>query len=134
MTIGRAAILLAMSEDREQEKSIRENLKKEGYVSVATEVSGPLIDVRQSISKNIVAAAINTGVITNTPTQVHSVIHAMIEAFGGVVSAHNAPRPNLKIKAGIVSDRDWVCVALYALSSYHPSYNHEKIGIGTMSK
>jgi len=134
MTIGRAALWLAMSEDREQESKIQSDLLQQGYHSVATEVSGPLLNVRQNIVKNVVAAAVNTKVIDNTPMQIHSVTHAMVEALSGVVTAPNAPRPSLKIKVGIVSDQDWVCVALYALTSFHPSYNHEKVGIGTMAR
>lgn len=134
LTIGRAALWLAMSETREQESEVRTQLNTMGYQCVATEVSGPLLSIRQNIVKNVVAAAVNAKVIDNVPTQIHSVTHAMVEAFGGIVTAPNAPKPNLKIKAGIVSDKEWICVALYARTSFHPSYNHEKVGIGTMAR
>lgn len=132
ISLGRAALLLAMTEDRKEEEEVKKWLASVGYTrAVATEVSGTLHEFKQKVVKNAVAAALNTGVIENAPEKIHSVVHAALEALCGiqVVSMAN---PSLKVKMSIVSDQKWVAVGMFGVSAAYPSTNHERAGLGVM--
>lgn len=132
ISLGRAALLLAMTEDRKEEEEVKKWLASIGYTkAVATEVSGTLHEFKQKVVKNAVAAALNTGVIENAPEKIHSVVHAALEALCGiqVVSMAN---PSLKVKMSIVSDQKWVAVGMFGVSAAYPSTNHERAGLGVM--
>jgi hut operon positive regulator len=132
ISLGRAALLLAMTEDRKEEEEVKKWLASIGYTrAVATEVSGTLHEFKQKVVKNAVAAALNTGVIENAPEKIHSVVHAALEALCGiqVVSMGN---PSLKVKMSIVSDQKWVAVGMFGVSAAYPSTNHERAGLGVM--
>ncbi len=132
-SIGKAAIWLAMSPNRDFEEGIKEKISNQGFICVATEVSGPLDIVQKNIMKNTLSAALSAGVVKHTPTHVHAVSHALLEAIGGVVPINQAPNPSLKIKIAVVSSNQWVAVAAYGWSSFHIINNHERIGLGIMN-
>ena len=52
LSLGRAAIYLAMTEDRQKEDQEKERLLAMGYSVVATEVTGTLAEFKQKIIKN----------------------------------------------------------------------------------
>lgn len=133
ISLGRAAITLAMTEDRDEEESCKKLLSAQGYKVVATEVSGQLMEAQQKIIKNTVTAAVNTKLISNDRRQIHSINHAVLEAMQGVVTASNAPNPSLKLKIAVVTDNEWVAVGMFGYSALYFSTNQEKCGLGIMS-
>lgn len=132
VSLGRAALLLAMTEDRETEEEVKKWLASRGYTrAVATEVSGTLYEFKQKVVKNAVTAALNTGVIAEEPGEIHSVVHAALEALCGIEILAMA-NPSLKVKMAIVSDGKWLAVGMYGMSAAHPTSNHERAGLGVM--
>lgn len=132
MSIGRAAMLLAMTENREEEAKTKDWLASIGYEkSIATEVSGPLTDFKQKVMKNAVTAALHSGIIRDEANQIHAVCHAVLEAVQGVLVI-NLGNPSMKIKTAIVSDGLWIAVGMFGLSALHIHTNHERAGLGIM--
>ena len=132
LTLGRAAMFLAMSEDRESEEDYRNRFLKLHYKSVATEVSGPLLETQQKIIKNAVTAALNTRIIENNQRSIHSIIHTVLEALQGIVVVPVAPNPSIKVKIALVTDGEWVACGIFGLSALHHFSNHERAGLGIM--
>lgn len=130
-TIGRSALILAMAEDRKEEEKIKEWLRSCGYNAVATEVAGPLEEFKQKVIKNSLTAATQTKVIKEDTQQQHALVHAVMEATSGILISHLA-NPSLKVKVGIVSDRKWVCVAIFGYAALSIPTNHERAGLGFM--
>lgn len=130
--MGRAALILAMTENREREEEVKKWLGLMGYPkAVATEVSGNLSEFKQKVVKNAVTAALNTGVIDNEPEKVHSVVHAALEALCGIELLSMA-NPSLKVKLAIVTDDKWLAGGMFGMSAAYPSTNHERAGLGIM--
>ncbi|MGI6286429.1 HutP family protein [Neomoorella humiferrea] len=132
ISLGRAALILAMTENREREEEVKKWLGLMGYPkAVATEVSGTLSEFKQKVVKNAVTAALNTGVIDNEPEKIHSVVHAALEALCGIELLSMA-NPSLKVKLSIVADDKWLAVGMFGMSAAYPSTNHERAGLGIM--
>lgn len=131
ISMGRAALYLAMTEDRQKEDQMKEKLSAMGYNVVATEVSGTLMEFRQKIINNTVTAAINTKVISANSKEQHGLGHAINEALQGVLISHLV-NPSLKVKVAVVADRDWVAVAIFGAAALNVSTNHERCGLGVM--
>lgn len=130
-TLGRAALMLAMTEDREKEESMKERLVSVGYKAVATEVSGPLSDFKQKLIKNAVSAALNAGVVDNSPQKLHAVVHATLEAVQSILIVSLA-NPSVKVKMSIVTDGLWLAVGMFGSTALHVLTNHERAGLGVM--
>lgn len=132
ISIGRAAMMLAMTLDREEEESMKDYLKSKGITNVVvTEVTGLFDEYRQKVIKSAVSAALSTKIIRNDPRQIHSVVHATIEANQGVLIAH-LENPSIKMKLGIVSANGWVVVAMFGVTALTVATNHERAGLGIM--
>lgn len=131
VSLGRAAMLLAMVEDRDEEEVLKDRLKSKGYRTVVTEVSGPLVEFKQKVMKNAVTAALNTGIVDNDGRQMHGVVHAVLEAAQGILIASLA-NPSLKVKTAIVSNGRWVAVGMFGVAALHVATNHERAGLGIM--
>lgn len=130
-TIGRAALTLAMTENRQEEEQVKELLIANGYKAVATEVSGPLIEFKQKIIKNAVTAAIQTNVLVNDAKSLHALVHAVSEALQGILISHLA-NPSIKVKLGIISDGNWIAVGIFGVAALSVFTNHERAGLGIM--
>ncbi|NLT49101.1 MAG: hypothetical protein GXX92_11885, partial [Clostridiales bacterium] len=94
-SLGRLAVLLAMSENREEENLWKELITKQNYKCVATEVSGTLDDFLNNVIKNAVTAALRTNVIEQSVKDIHAINHAVLEAMNGVIPTSMAPNLNL---------------------------------------
>jgi len=123
--------MLAMTEDREKEESMKERLLSVGYKAVATEVSGPLSDFKQKLIKNSVSAALNAGVVDNSPQKLHAVVHATLEAVQSILIVSLA-NPSVKVKVSIVTDGLWLAVGMFGSTALHVLTNHERAGLGVM--
>lgn len=131
ISLGRAAICLAMTQDRQEEDREKERLLIMGYKAVATEVTGTLYEFKQKIIKNTYTAAINTKVIQANPKEQHGLVHAVTEAIQGVMISHLA-NPSMKVKVSIVSDGNWIAVGIFGFAALNMLTNHERCGLGIM--
>jgi hut operon positive regulator len=131
LSLGRATMYLAKTEDRQKEDQEKEKLLAMGYSVVATEVTGTLAEFKQKIIKNTVTAAIKTKVIEDIPKGHHGLVHAITEAMQGVLISHLA-NPSMKVKVSVVSDGDWVAVGIFGVAALSISTNHERCGLGVM--
>ncbi len=130
--LGRRALTLAMTESREDEEEYKTCLMLEGLQCVATEVGGSSDgDYQSKITKAIIGAALNSGVIEKEPRSIHALMHAADEAKRGVIVNLASP-VNLATKVAIVRNVGWVAVALYGESSLHVFSGHERVGLGVM--
>ena len=132
LSLGRAAVCLAMTESRDEEDSYKEIINNQGFKAVATEVSGKLNEILSKIIKNAVTAALNTNLIANNSRYVHAINHAVLEAMHGIVTSPVSPNPSLKLKISVVTDGQWVAVGIYGYSALHFTTNQEKCGLGVM--
>lgn len=129
--IGKVAILLSMSSN-EEEETIRADLARQGQMRAAiTWVSGRKTEINRTFPHSIVNAAMKAAVVRDTPSATHALIHAGLEALGGLIP----PIPgdsSLKVKVAVVSNGAWVAVAAYGESAFLPKTNHERMGFGIM--
>ncbi|MGI6679267.1 MAG: HutP family protein [Dehalobacterium sp.] len=130
-TLGRSALILAMTEDRKEEERVKEWLSSCGYQAVATEVTGPLDEFKHKVIKNSLTAAVQTKVIKESVQHQHALVHAVIEASNGVMISHLA-NPSLKVKVGLVSDGQWLAAAVFGHAALSIATNHERAGLGMM--
>jgi len=132
ISLGRAAMMLAMTTDREEEESMKDYLKSKGMSNVVvTEVTGLFDEYRQKVIKSAVSAALSTKIIRNDPRQIHAVVHATVEANQGVLIAH-LENPSIKMKLGIASANGWIVVAMFGVTALTIATNHERAGLGIM--
>jgi len=132
LTIGRAALILAMTPSREDEETIKRAVEAfGGYKCAITEVSGRVPDFEEKVTQAVIGAALNCNVIEKVHQQVHALLHATMEASDGMSLA--APMSaNLVVKIGIVSNKMWIAVAMFGQIAYHAMATHERAGLGIM--
>lgn len=129
--LGKAAMLIAMS-SKQEEEAIRASLEKAGKLKVAVSwISGLKSEISRTFSRSIVNTALKAQIIQETPDSVHALIHAGIEALGGLVPAVTADS-SLKVKVVIALNSSWIAVAAYGDSAFMPETNHERLGLGIM--
>lgn len=129
--IGKLAIMTALS-SREEEDDIKKRVAERGDLKLAvTVVSGIRSDISKSFIKSLVSCATQGHVVRHKGNEIHAVIHAGLECLRGIC-ADVAAESSLKLKIAIVSDGDWLVIAAYGESAFHPETNHERIGFGVM--
>lgn len=131
--IGRLALMAAMSDETEERELKKEiNTDSTGYQLAITIITGLSSDVKKSFCKSIVGCSLQNEIISKSPTQVHAVLHASLDALTGVI--HSVPaEASLKLKVGIVANNHWIAVAIYGDSAFYPITNHERCGLGVMN-
>ena len=132
MQVGKAALLLALSANRQEENEIKTYLKESyGFNTVVTEVGGVLKDIKDRVVKSVVSAATNSGILKKKGTQIHPLIHATLEAGKGMMF-DQPTQSSIMMKVAIVVGSDWLAVAMYGESAIHVLSNHERCGLGIM--
>jgi hut operon positive regulator len=130
--IGKLALFAAMTSREEEDVLKEEFLSKYKHTRLAvTFVTGTKSEIMRIIPKSAISCAIQNNVIKKVSTQIHAIIHATLEAIGGIVD-HIPSDTSLKLKLSIVTDHEWVAVAIYGDSAVHPVTNHERAGLGIM--
>lgn len=132
--LEKAAIKLSLSETREEENELKERfVKTNGMICGVTEIGGTVSTLHHmgKLTSSIVAAALNTGVIQKNDRNIHALLHATLEASNSIF-IHNNSNANFLLKVGIVSDAEWIAVAIFGRSSLHPMSEHSRIGLGFM--
>lgn len=130
--IGKMAMFAAMT-SREEEDLLKTLFATQysQFKLAVTFLAGTKNDVLKNVSKAVITCALQNEIIKRSSTSIHAVIHACLEALGGIVD-HIPADTSLKLKVAVVSDNEWVAVALYGDSAVHPLTNHERAGLGLM--
>ncbi|QDR79426.1 HutP family protein [Sporomusa termitida] len=132
-SVGTAAMLLALTRTMADEDTVKAMLAEQGYKVVVTEVGGnsAVSEFQGKVTKAVLGAALNTGIITKTSANYHALLHATDEAKRGIM-VNVASSASIAVKIAIVRDSQWVAVALFGESAIHPLTNHERAGLGIM--
>ena len=129
--IGKIAILTAIS-SREEEEKFKDLVADMPGIKVAvTFIAGLRSEVGKTFVKSVVNSALQANVVRKTSSGVHAVIHAAIDASQGLLF-NSLAETSVKFKVAVVSNKDWVAVAVYGESAFHPETNHERMGLGIM--
>ncbi|HWQ72861.1 MAG TPA: HutP family protein [Desulfitobacteriaceae bacterium] len=133
-SLERAALLLALSETRTDEDSLKEYFTNTfGFICGVTELGGTVTALQQNgkLSNSILSAAINTGVISKEPRKIHAVVHATLEASNSIF-IHTHSNASFALKVGLTTNNEWLAVAIFGRSSLHPLSEHCRVGLGYM--
>lgn len=129
--IGRAALLLAATKDAEDEKFLKEELNRIGWRAVATEVGGLAGDIPRKMTRAVVGASLNAGVVEKRPHEMHALMHATLEAMNAFMPT-SMLEASIGAKIGIVRNRHWITVAVLGDTAFHAVAHHERCGMGVM--
>lgn len=111
MDISRVALYMALSESREQEKSLKNEMKKHGIHAAAVDYGGEFIQSVSRIIERAVIAARREEVIGDSHAEEGAVAGAAREAVGQIMA--KAIGLNVGGKIGIARFEDHICVALF---------------------
>ncbi len=131
LSIGRGAMLLALTENREDEEQVKDLLRKNNYKCAVTEIGAPLKEFKEKVMKSVVATALNCNIIGSSDVEVHAVVHAALEAVHGILIGSLA-NPSMIVKTSIVANDRWIVVAMFGSTALHLKSNHERMGFGIM--
>ena len=131
LSVSRGAMLLALTENREDEDQLKDILRKNNYKCAVTEIGAPLKDFKEKVMKSVVATALNCNIIGSSEVEVHALVHAALEAVHGVLIASLA-NPSIIVKTSIVTNEKWIAVAMFGSTALHLKSNHERAGLGIM--
>lgn len=109
--VARAAIRMALSENRSDENELREKLAKSGIRAVAVNFGGKFLDIIPKIYESAIVAAQRQHVISDTHVGDGSVVGAMESAIGQIKLM--AMGMNLGGKIGIARWKEHLCVAVF---------------------
>lgn len=132
-SVGVAAMLLALTQNLFDEDTIKKMIADAGFKAVVTEIGGKtsLNDFNEKVSRAVIGASLNSGIIQKTSNDIHAVIHATEEAKNGFLVSLSASA-SVAMKIAIVRDNNWIAVALFGKSALHYMTNHERAGLGIM--
>lgn len=132
-SIGTAAMLLALTQTMGDEEFAKRMVLDQGYRFVVTEVGGSSdrADFQAKVTKAVIGASLNTGLISKSPMNYHALLHATEEAKRGIL-VNVASSVSLAVKIAVVRDAHWIAVALFGESALHPMTNHQRAGMGIM--
>ncbi|MDD2206534.1 MAG: HutP family protein [Aminobacterium sp.] len=129
--VGRAALLLASTTTSDAENALKRELAQYGWRSVATEVGGLAGDLPQKVTRALVGASLNAGVVDKTRNEMHALMHAAVEALEGFLTV-GMLEASVGAKIAIVRNERWIAVAVMGDTAYHAVAHHERCGLGVM--
>ena len=109
--VARAAIRMALSENRSDENELREKLAKSGIRAVAVNFGGKFLDIIPKIYESAIVAAQRQHVISDTHVGDGSVVGAMESAIEQIKLM--AMGMNLGGQIGIARWKEHLCVAVF---------------------
>lgn len=132
--IGYCAMRLAMTRSIYEENLVKNEFSKnKEFRFVVTEVGGSTKkDFQEKVTRSILGAALNAGLIEKLPNEVHALFHAAEEAKRGTM-VNLSSDVHLATKISIVRTDHWIAVALFGDSAIHPITCHERCGLGVMN-
>ena len=125
--IAKAAVLMSMTNDREDEKELKQRLVQQEIMSAAVECGGEFIPSMSKFVERAVVAAKREGIINDSHLQEGAVAGAAHEALTQISS--KALGLSVGGKIGIARKGDHVAVAVYfAIGLLH--LNDIAVGLG----
>ena len=109
--IGRAALRMALTENRKEEQALRDELKEQDIQAVAVNFGGRFLDILPKIYESAIVAAQRQKVISDTHVGDGSVLGAVESAIDQVKI--KALGMNVGGKLGIARWKEHLCVAIY---------------------
>ena len=109
--VATAAIKMALSENREEERELKAVYNVQGIRSAAVDFGGEALAAIPKILERAIVAAKREGVIKDTHAEEGSVAGATHEAIGQVMS--RAIGLNIGGKIGVARYRDHISVAIF---------------------
>ena len=109
--IGRAALRMALTENRKEEYALRDELKEQDIQAVAVNFGGRFLDILPKIYESAIVAAQRQKVIADTHVGDGSVLGAVESAIDQVKI--KALGMNVGGKLGIARWKEHLCVAIY---------------------
>lgn len=129
--VGRVAMQLALTLDREEENRMKEYYIQQGYQVMATGTGGDINSIGPKINNAVTGAALSEQIIEKTDKDLHAVIHATLEAKEGFL-LKIPTGANIVVKISAARKDNWLAVAMYGYSAMHSTTNHERAGLGIM--
>ena len=129
--VAKAALYLAMSDGIAEERRIKDALQEIGWRSVATEVGGISGELSAKVSRALVGAALNSGVVRKSTSEMHALLHAAQEAFASFIP-FGLLETSIGAKISIVRNNQWIAVAVAGDTAFHAVAHHERMGVGVM--
>ena len=111
ITVGRAAIRMAISDSRQEEQKIKEELAEKGIRSVAVDFGGQFLPTIPKIIEHAVVAAQRQNVIEENHTGEGAIIGAVQEALEQL--KRKALGLNVGGKIGVARYKEHLSVAIY---------------------
>ncbi len=109
--VARAALIMALSEDREKEREYKARFAKEGFKTAAVDYGGDFVASINKIVERAVVAAKREGVIKEIHAEEGAVAGATREALSQIVT--KAVGLSVGGKIGIARSRDHISVAVF---------------------
>ncbi|MGB9905189.1 MAG: HutP family protein [Desulfotomaculales bacterium] len=109
--VARAALLMALSEDREKEREYKTRFAREGYRTAAVDYGGDFVSSVNKIVERAVVAAKREGVIKEIHAEEGAVAGAVREALSQITM--KAIGLNVGGKIGIARSADHLSVAVF---------------------
>lgn len=128
---GRAALVLASTTTAESEEMCKRELASLSWKSVATEVGGLAGELPQKVTRALVGASLNAGVVEKKRNEMHALMHAAQEALSGFLAV-GMLEASVGAKIAIVRNTKWIAVAVMGDTAYHAVAHHERCGLGIM--
>lgn len=129
--VAKAALYLAMSDGITEERRIKDALASCGWRGVATEVGGISGEMSQKVSRALVGAALNSGVVRKTTSEMHALLHAAQESFNSFIP-FGMLETSVGVKIAIVRNSQWLAVAVAGDTAFHAVAHHVRMGVGVM--
>lgn len=129
--LGKVAIMLALSADSDEEQRLKDKYSNDNYMCAVTAAGGEIPLLAKKINNAVIGACLNNNIIEKTPEEIHSVIHATLEAKEGILLSLPSGASFVG-KVAIVRKGRWIAVAIFGHSAMHFLTNHERVGLGIM--
>lgn len=132
-SLEREALFLALTETREKENELKQALMSQKLNCAVTEIGGTVATLHPTgkLTHSVIAAALNTGVIKKDPKEIHAVVHATLEASNSIF-VHTNSNASFALKIAMVTDGDWIAIAMFGRTSVNVLSEHCRVGLGFM--
>ncbi|AHF06098.1 HutP family protein [Desulfitobacterium metallireducens] len=132
-SLEREALFLVLTDTREKENEVKQKLIAENLNCAVTEIGGTVATLQPTgkLTHSVISAALNTGVIKKDPKAIHAVVHATLEATNSIF-VHTNSNASFALKIAMVTDNDWIAIAIFGRTSVNILSEHCRVGLGYM--
>ncbi|CNH52377.1 HutP [Yersinia frederiksenii] len=127
---GHVSLLAALC-IQDDEASFLQTLHSElpEYRAGFTFLTGTPEELRKKLQRCILGCAFKNMVISKKESEIFSLLRASQQALNNAL-INGMEEGHIKLKVGMVSNGQWLSVALYGEIIYYPRLSHEVIGFG----